>query len=122
MAAIWEEQMSINTRFCLGIFRIALVAISGFASTLKADMLLTCAGCSSSTVGGTAMVASSSVAPPDLTILRSPNDNSRRPQGGNLTSIGLIPNNTLGGATLAFTTTIVTGGFAVGTANHTSDL
>lgn len=116
--------MSINSWFSLDFFRIALVAISGFAggSALKADMLLTCAGCSSSTVGGTAMVASSSVAPPDLTIVRNPNDSSGLPQGPNLTPVVLIPNNTVGGATLQFTTTIVSGGSTVGTSAYPCDL
>jgi hypothetical protein len=107
--------MSMNARFSLGALQIALVALSGLASgpALKADLLITCAGCSSSTVGGTAIVASSSVAPPDLTILRSPNDNSGLPQGPYLTPVVLIPNNTVGGASLFFTATIVSGGVPV---------
>jgi hypothetical protein len=113
-----------DMRFSLGTLQIALVAITGLAggSALKADMLLTCAGCSSSTVGGTAMVASSSVAPPDLTIVRNLNDNSGLPQGPNPTPVVLIPNNTVGGATLQFTTKIVSGTFTVGASTYPCDL
>jgi hypothetical protein len=102
--------------------------ICGFLTNVlpaKADLLISCLGCTASTIGGTAVIASPSALPPTLTIERSPNDNSGLPFGANqLTPLVLVPDNAPSGASLHFHVELreFQGGNVIGSATTICDL
>ncbi len=110
----------------IGSFTLALgLGVSGLLAGISpagATLLISCTGCTASTIGGTPVIVSPSTLPPALTFARSPNDNTGLPVGANLTPLVLIPDNTPGGASLHFNEIFTLGGTVTGAATTLCDL
>jgi hypothetical protein len=75
-----------------------------------ADLVISCAGCSSTVLGGTTITAAQSLSPPSFTLSRIPNDMSGLPTPYyGVSPVVLIPNNTVSGDKLSFAETMMQG-------------
>ena len=106
----------------VGALGLSIGGVLAAISPASGTLLISCAGCVASTIGGTPVIVSPSTLPPALTFARNPNDNSGLPVGANLTPLVLIPDNTPGGASLHFNETFTLGGAVTGTATALCDL
>ena len=82
---------------------LIIAATFGSIPTARADLLISCGGCSSTVLGGTPITAAASLAPPAFLLSRNPNDNSGLPKLYGVTPVVLIPDNAPNGANLSFT-------------------
>ena len=98
------------------------LAIFAIISDACADLLISCAGCSSTTLGGTTLLATQSLSPPSFTLSRNPNNSSGLPEFYGVTPVLLIPNNTPNGANLSLTETMAQGVNPIGVGNVFCDL
>ena len=86
------------------LFTLLIIAATfGSVPTARADLLISCGGCSPTVLGGTPITAAASLAPPAFLLSRNPNDNSGLPQFHGVTPVVLIPDNVANGANLSFT-------------------
>ena len=86
------------------LFALLIIAATfGVVPTARADLLISCGGCSATVLGGTPITAAPSLAPPSFFLSRNPNDNSGLPKLYGVTPVVLIPDNAPNGANLSFT-------------------
>jgi len=114
----------VKLRYGFSALQIIVAATAGLSGipSLYADLLITCSNCSSSTVGGNGITGAPTLTPPDLLILRNPNDNSGLPQGPYITPVVLVPNNAPGGASLSFNVQVISNGATEGSGTTSCDL
>jgi hypothetical protein len=110
----------LNTLILAALFQ-ALTFFAG-ATAARADLVIACVGCSSTVLGGTAITATQSLAPPSFTLSRNPNDMSGLPRYYGVSPVVLIPNNTVNGDKLSFTEKMTQGGIAIATGTAVCDL
>ena len=80
---------------------LIIAATFGSIPTARADLLISCGGCSSTVLGGTPITVAASLAPPAFLLSRNPNDNSGLPKLYGVTPVVLIPDNAPNGANLS---------------------
>lgn len=108
-------------RFLLGAY-VQLAMMLLVLSAARADLVISCAGCAPTVLGGTSIIERNSLTPPSLTVLRNPNSNSGLSELSGLTPFVLIPDNTPNGANLAMSELVHSGGNLVGSGNPVCDL
>src|SRR5712692_6730492 len=102
-----------NVRMAWLFTLVIIAATFGSVPTARADLLISCGGCSSTVLGGTPITAATSLAPPTFLLSRNPNDNSGLPEFYGVTPVVLIPDNAPNGANLSFTELVRQGSTAI---------
>jgi hypothetical protein len=118
--ALGDEMRFAGSLILAALFQSLAVCVG--VPDAYADLIISCAGCSSTVIGGTTMTATQSLASPNFTLSRNPNDLSGLPTFYGVSPIVLIPNNTPNGANLSVTETMTQGVSTIGSGTALCDL